>query len=68
MLCEHYHWPPDFWRRMGWREFRAWISERARSVRAQTEGQTTSPDSWANRERDPWWAEQHEKHRKMRGY
>lgn len=67
MLCEFYHWPPDFWRRMGWREFQSWLRERARSIRAQTTGGPTDPGSWAGRDRDPWWAEQDEKRRKLMG-
>lgn len=58
MLCEHYHWPPDFWRPMGWREFRAWLRERARSIERRNRGSQTSTDSWSNRASDPWWDEQ----------
>lgn len=68
MLCEHYGWAPDFWRSMGWRELRGWIGERARSIRERTEGRITDVGTWAGRDRDPWWAEQDEKRRKLRGY
>jgi hypothetical protein len=58
-LAEHYHWPHDYWRRMGWREFRSWLRARNRSVKRQREGTRTSPDSWRGRENDPVW-QQHE--------
>lgn len=66
-LAEHFHWPHDYWRRMGWREFRAWLRERNRSVERRAEGQMASADSWAGRENDPWWAEQDRKRDELRG-
>lgn len=68
VLCEHYHWSPGFWRQMGWRELRAWIRERARSVQQQMEGDRTSPGSWDGAERDPFWVEQNRKRKELRGY
>lgn len=60
-LCETYHWPPGFWRHMGWRELRAWtVQLMAVRERAQRTG-VTSPYSWAGRERDGWWQEQDRK-------
>jgi len=67
-LCEHYHWPPDFWRQMGWRELRAWLRELNRSARRRREGSRTHPDSWAGKEGDPFWAQVAAKHRQMRGW
>lgn len=66
ILCEHYHWQPNFWLapgmslathtgQMGWREFLGFLHERAESVRVQREGNKTSPDSWDGRESDPFW-------------
>jgi len=42
---------------MGWIELMAWV----KAMRRQTQGEQTSPDSWAGAEKDPWWAEQHKK-------
>lgn len=54
-LAEHYHWPHDFWRRMGWREMRAWLAAMRRSIDRQQHGTTTGPHSWAGSEHDPFW-------------
>lgn len=66
-LAEHYHWPHDYWRRMGWREFRAWLRERNRSIKRQTQRNKSAPESWANRDSDGWWAEQDRLREQMRG-
>ena len=63
VLCLTYHWPPDFYRRMGWRLFWAWVRE-CRQVR---EGVRADTDRWQGAEQDPWWAEQRAKREKMRG-
>lgn len=60
-LCEHYGWPPDFWRRkpagqhsMGWLEFRAFLREMHTSRTRRHQGQHANPSSWAGAHLDPW--------------
>lgn len=73
-LCEHYGFPPNFWHapgmsvathdgRMGWREFMGYLHERSEALRRQAEGNRTTPGSWAGRDQDPWWDEQHRRAR-----
>lgn len=66
-LCEHFHWPPDYWRTMGYREFFGWLGVRQRQVRARNEANKVGPNSWAGRENDAFWAEQDAKRRQIRG-
>jgi len=68
MLCEHYKWPPDFWKTMGWGTFWAWLRERNRSIRAQNEAGKASPHSWRGRAQDPFWTEQDAKRKQIRGW
>lgn len=68
LLAEHYGWGPRFWEEMGWRELRAWIRERARSVKASQGRDKTEPETWAGQQNDGWWDEQRERIRRMRGH
>lgn len=54
-LAEHYHWPHDFWRRMGWRELRLWLGELRATRERQISGARTAPGSWAGAHADPFW-------------
>lgn len=54
-LCSHYHWPHDFWRRMGWRELRSWLGAMRRAREAQASAVVTAPGSWSGAEGDPFW-------------
>jgi hypothetical protein len=67
LLCDTYHWPPDFWRSMGWREFKAWLRERRQLVERQNQAHTSDPNTWAGAERDGWWAQQRAKREQIRG-
>lgn len=60
-FCETYGWPPNFWRRMGWRELRAWTRQLVALRERRHRQHTTSPHSWAGREHDGWWQEQDRK-------
>lgn len=64
-LCRHYRWPHDFWRRMGRREFFAWVEQLQFEV-AQESGEMT-PDSWRNVEQNDWWQKAKEKRNKLQG-
>lgn len=67
MLCRTYGWPPDFWRRMGWREFWAWVRECRRIREAEARAHTADPNTWKGAQNDPWWAEMRKKRAQMRG-
>lgn len=54
-LAEHYSWEFDFWRRMGWREFRRWARITNESKERRAHGNVTAPDTWAGRDNDPFW-------------
>lgn len=60
-FCETYGWEPGFWRRMGWRELRAWTRQLVALRERRHRQHTTSPHSWAGREHDGWWQEQDRK-------
>lgn len=62
-LCETYHWPPSFWRTMGWRELRAWTVQLMGLRERRERTHTTSPHSWAGREHDGFWQEMDRKRR-----
>jgi hypothetical protein len=66
-LCETYGWAHDAWRRMSWAELWAWLRARDRMLGARARAQQASPDSWAGRDRDGWWAQQDQRRRQMRG-
>lgn len=42
---------------MGWLELQAWLAV----MKRQNEPATSSPDSWAGSEYDPWWREQRQR-------
>lgn len=67
MLCDTYKWPPGFWRRMGWREFWAWVRECRELREAKARAHTADPESWDGAENDGWWAEARAKRDRMRG-
>lgn len=51
-LCKYYHWPPDFWRRLGRREFYHIVDE----TYQQTERQSSQRvGSWKGYDQDPWY-------------
>lgn len=52
---------------MGWREFRAWLREMNRASDAEQGRGVSDPDSWEGSQADPFWAEQREKQRQIRG-
>ncbi len=54
-LCEHYGWPHDFYRTMGWREFRCFLREMNASRARRAKAHTTSVDSWRGSENDSFW-------------
>jgi hypothetical protein len=66
-LCTEFHWAPDFWHRMGWMVFWAWVRE-LRDLREERSRQhTADPDSWSGAENDQWWAQASAKRERMRG-
>jgi hypothetical protein len=58
MLCDTYAWPHDFWKGMGWREFKAWLRERAALIERKNRAHVTDPNTWTGAEHDGWWAQQ----------
>lgn len=62
-MCRYYKWPHDFWRRMGRKEFYAWLTQMDREQREEYE---QTPDSWKNTEQDSWWQQARERRKKMR--
>lgn len=54
-LAEHFGWPHDFWRRMGWREMRLWLREMRDQRDVRAHGARTAPHTWAGAEADPFW-------------
>lgn len=67
-LSRFFGWGPHEWRRLGWRELRAWIRAMAKLREAETGRGVTEPDSWQGYENDGWWTAQREKHRQLRGH
>jgi hypothetical protein len=65
-MCDTFHWPPDFWRRMGWREFKGWLRARAALIDRQNQATVGDPNTWAGAEQDGWWAEQRARRDQMR--
>lgn len=63
-MAKHYCWPPDFWRKMGKREFYAWVDE----VHRDTFGPAPSPHRWVqNSEEDDWFERARERRDKQMG-
>lgn len=63
MLAGHYHWPHDFWRRMGRNEFYAWVEQ----LHDETEKRQQSEESWEASEHDPGWQKLRDDREKARG-
>lgn len=62
-LCNRFKWPHDFYERMGWRLLQAWVRRANEAQRREAREGSTSEDSWAAREHDGWWDEQHRRAR-----
>lgn len=63
ILAGHYHWPHDFWRRMGRREFYAWVDQLGEEEKQRAAG----GDSWEAAESDPGWQKMRDKRERARG-
>lgn len=50
-MCKHYGWEHDFYRRMGWRMFRAFLRE----MNADRQRVRGTPESWRGTQDDPFW-------------
>lgn len=55
-LALFYHWPHDYWRRIGWFEFRLWLREMRRQVTRVNDDQG----------RQQWLDQQRAKHERIR--
>jgi hypothetical protein len=50
-MCKHYQWPHDFWRKMGRRQFYAWVEQIGR----ETGNHKAGVDRWEDTDADDWW-------------
>lgn len=62
-LCRTYHWPPDFWRKMGRNEFFAWVDQ----VNREQDAKAEQADSWEGSKQDDGWQKMREKRDRLRG-
>lgn len=67
-LAYGFKWAPDFWRHMGWRQFKGWLRQLNRIHAKEAGRNKTDPNSWDGEYEDAWWAEQRAERKRLRGY